>query len=216
MDYADWAEVQAYDERMSRLRDVEAECAAILDALQLAPGASLVELGTGTGAFARAAARRSHLVCAVDVSPVMLAYASERARREGLSGITFHLGGFLTYSHQGEPADAAVSQLALHHIPDVWKLRGLQRVATMLRPGGRLHLTDVVYPDVATADLAGYFERLVGGVPEGTRGEMVTHVRREYSTFSWIMEGLLARSGFVVERVEAEGAFLQRYLCRRA
>ena len=90
MDYADWAEVRAYDERMALLRDIEAECAAILDTLDLAPGAGLIELGTGTGAFARAAARRGHVVHAVDVSPVMLAYASERAGREGLSGITFH------------------------------------------------------------------------------------------------------------------------------
>lgn len=57
-DYGSIAEVEIYDERMSALRDVQAEADSILDLLQLSSDDTVVEIGTGTGAFARAAARR--------------------------------------------------------------------------------------------------------------------------------------------------------------
>ncbi len=34
-----------------------------------------------------------------------------------VDNIEFHNIGFLTYMHKGEPLDAVVSQLALHHLP---------------------------------------------------------------------------------------------------
>jgi putative AdoMet-dependent methyltransferase len=74
------------------------------------------QIQRGTGAFARAAARRCRRVVALDVSPVMLEYAAQRAREAGITTIDFREAGFLTYERQGEPFAAAVSQLALHHL----------------------------------------------------------------------------------------------------
>lgn len=54
-DYEDMAEVEAYDARMGQVRDVEGECRGILELLALAPEDTVLEVGTGTGALARAA-----------------------------------------------------------------------------------------------------------------------------------------------------------------
>ena len=58
-------------------------------------------------------------------------------------------GGFLTYEHEAEPADAMVSIAALHHLPDFWKLVGLTRAAEMLKAGGGFFLFDIVFPSEA-------------------------------------------------------------------
>ena len=42
--------------------------------------------------------------------------------------------------------DAVITQLALHHLPDFWKLVALKRISQMLKDGGKLYLRDVVFP----------------------------------------------------------------------
>ncbi|MFA5206700.1 MAG: class I SAM-dependent methyltransferase [Lentisphaeria bacterium] len=212
-DYANVAEVRAYDRRMGELRDIPAENRAILALLQLAPGAAVLEIGTGTGAFAREAARAGHRVTALDISPVMLDYAAERAREDGLAGIRFVRAGFLTYEHAGEPFDAVVSGLALHHLPDLWKFHALKRIHGWLRPGGRFLLQDVVF-DPGPEGFAAYFDRLAAAVPTDSRQPFIRHIRQEYSTLAWILEGLLQRSGFTVEQSWRQPDFMAHYLCR--
>ena len=53
--------------------------------------------------------------------------------------------GFLSYDHEGPPADLVYSRYALHHLPDFWKAVALDRVRRLLAPGGLLRLWDVVY-----------------------------------------------------------------------
>ena len=65
-DYADLAEVEAYDARMGAFRDIDGENRETLDLLAVAPGAAVLEIGCGTGRFARAAAAAGMVVTAVD------------------------------------------------------------------------------------------------------------------------------------------------------
>ncbi len=133
-DYASQAVVRAYDKHMGALRDLSAEAQHILEFLGLSPDDVVLEIGTGTGSFARAAARVCREVIALDVSGAMLTYAEERAREEGIENIAFRQAGFLTYEHEGEPFAGAVSQLALHHLPDAWKFVALRRLDEFIRP----------------------------------------------------------------------------------
>ena len=78
-DYDSLAEVEAYDVRHGRFRNVKKENEDILERLRVQADHVVIEFGTGTGAFARQAARRCARVYAVDVSRAMLAYAEKKA-----------------------------------------------------------------------------------------------------------------------------------------
>jgi ubiquinone/menaquinone biosynthesis C-methylase UbiE len=212
-DFADVAEVERYEQRMGEFRDLPAEDAAILNTLALTPNSHILEIGTGTGHFARAAARAGHRVTALDVSPAMLDYAAARARSDRLTGIEHHQAGFLTFASPSATFDAAVSVVALHHLPDLWKALALANVHRVLKPGGKLFLADVVF---ASADrpLSEQFDTFINAMPESTRPSAIGHVAKEYSTLDWIMEGLLTRAGFQIERITNPHAPLVQYLCR--
>lgn len=114
--------------------------------------------------------------------------------------------------------DAVVSVAVLHHLPDFWKGVGLWRVAKMLKPGGKFYLFDVVFP----AEMVGYETRLAGWVRSlaevvgaGFAAEAETHIRDEYSTYDWVMEGLLKRAGFRIDNIEYADGFGGTYLCTR-
>jgi len=212
-DYADVGEVERYDRRMGEFRNLSAENAAILETLALAERSRVLEIGTGTGHFARAAARAGHRVTAIDVSQAMLDYAATRAREEGLSGIEFHRAGFLTFSTPPATFDAAVSVVVLHHLPDLWKAFALENIRRALKPGGKFLLVDVVFAWTGRDDRR-QFQAFVDGVPDGMRQATSLHVAQEYSTYDWVMEGLLHRAGFEIVRIDADRAPLVRYLCR--
>lgn len=216
VDYEDPSEVEVYDARHAKFRDVDAECASILDAIGVTPQSVVVEIGTGTGAFAIHAARCCAHVYAVDVSTFMLEATRSKADRAELQNITTCHAGFLTYDHQGLPADAIVTSMAFHHLPDFWKGIALDRMNQMLKPGGLLYIHDVIFAkdDVAT-NISRWIDKLgsIGGQQLGE--EVATHIREEFSTFDWIMDGLLERSGFRVLSKNMEEGVIGTYLCEK-
>lgn len=167
---------------------------------------TLVDLGAGTGTFALAAAPLCRRVIAVDVSPVMLARLRERAMQAGIENIACVQSGFLSYEHQGEAADFVYSRHALHHLPDFWKVIALARIAAMLKTGGILYLRDLVFsfePDEAGRVIEAWLANAPERAEQGwTRAELETHLREEYSTFSWLLEPMIAHAGFAIQRSE--------------
>jgi ubiquinone/menaquinone biosynthesis C-methylase UbiE len=205
IDYADEAHVREYDAKMQRLRDIPREVEVAAQALSISPEATVWEIGTGTGEMALGLASRCRHVYASDISPAMLAFARNKAGERNISNVTFEEGGFLSGFTPPAPVDGIVSQLALHHLPDFWKLVALRRIARNLRPGGALFLRDVVF----SADIADYdahFAALLEGVRRAAgdevAGETATHIREEYSTFSWILEEMLRRAGLSIIRIQ--------------
>ncbi|MBN1347609.1 MAG: class I SAM-dependent methyltransferase [Phycisphaerae bacterium] len=218
VDYGDRAVVGAYDSNHGKFRDYDRASAEIIGKLGLREQDTVVDMGCGTGGFALRGARHCKRVYAVDVSEAMLDYARVQADQAGLSNIEFHRGGFLTYEHVAEPADAMVSVAVLHHLPDFWKLIGLRRAAAVVKPGGRLYLFDVVFSFPA-ASYESFFDGMVrwfhGSPTPEFAAELETHIRQEYSTFDWVMEGLLRRAGFRIdEAVYSDGA-MAAYVCTR-
>ncbi|HOD82831.1 MAG: Demethylrebeccamycin-D-glucose O-methyltransferase [Planctomycetes bacterium ADurb.Bin126] len=213
-DYADVAEVAAYDARMAQVRDVDRENAGILRLLGLPKGADVLEIGCGTGRFALAAARAGMRTTAIDVSGAMVDYVRARAEQDGLAGLSAHRCGFLTMPFADGSFDAVVSGLALHHLSDAWKLVALRNVARVLRPGGQLLLKDVVFSVADGEEPEQALERFVEAFPK-MRTEVARHVAREFSTFSWIMEGLLQRAGFAILSAVSPGEAIMVYHGRR-
>ncbi len=196
-DYADLAEVNAYDERMGSFRDVNSENQEMLDALRLPPGAAVLEIGCGTGRFARAAAAAQMAVTAIDVSPIMLQYVAAKAKEEGLPRIAVQHAGFLTMDFPPSSFDAVVSGAALHHLPDAWKFVAIRNIARSLKVGGQFILRDVVFTLDRYDSPEACFEEFSAGFP-AMRKEAARHVAQEFSTFDWIIEGLFARTGFEI------------------
>ena len=129
--YDGWA--PTYDDPANGLLAMDADVVHELLA-DAAPGVAL-DLACGTGRHARWLLEQGHDVTGVDVSPGMLAVAERdcpgaRFVRAGLDDLPLPDGS----------VDVAVCSLALTHVPDVGP--GLAEAARVLRPGGRLVLSD--------------------------------------------------------------------------
>ena len=215
-DFANREVVKEYDARHRRLRDVRKENEAVIAALGLGEDHVVADIGCGTGAFVLMAARRCAKVFAVDISTVMLDYTRDRAEREGIGNIVYRRGGFLTYRHEGEPLDAVSTSLALHHLPDFWKQKALNRMNAMLKDGGRLYLMDVVFSDEdCEKNIPAWIEKVRAEAGQDIAEDLMSHIRNEHSTFTWIMEGLLERAGFRIDDSVLSDGALARYFCTK-
>jgi ubiquinone/menaquinone biosynthesis C-methylase UbiE len=193
---------------------------ALLRSQGLGATSALVDLGAGTGTFAFAAAPLCKRIVVVDVSPAMLTALRAKAERLGGANIEYVRAGFLSYQHTGDLADAVYSRNALHHLPDFWKALALQRIASILRPGGLLLLRDLVFsfePDQAQTAIAAWLADAANSREEGwTRDELETHLRQEYSTFTWLLEPMLRHAGFQIRQTElSPSGIYAAYLCAK-
>ena len=209
---------EIYDRNMQKFRDVQGEIEEILGFLDLKLDQTVLEIGTGTGEFALAAARRCRKVYAVDLSAGMLRYAEKKAQARDVANVEFLPGGFLTYRHDGEPLDGVVSQIALHHLPDFWKQIALLRMAEMLAEGGKLCLRDVVYsfdPRSHEKFLDEFISKASEKAGPQFARSISDHVQKEYSTMDWVMQGMIERAGFEIERASHSHGFFALYLCTK-
>ena len=182
-------------------------------------GSRVIDLGAGTGTFAVAIARACRHVVAVDVSPAMTAMLRDRVAALGLTNVSVVDGGFLSYEHPSEPVDFVYTRNALHHLPDFWKAVALDRMARLLRPGGILRLRDLVF-DFAPADAEERIETWISGAVTDsavgwTAAELADHVRGEFSTYSWILDTMLERTGFEILDRSFQRSAYGAYTCRR-
>ncbi len=215
-DYGRQSEVDVYDSSHADFRDIKEESIRVLDLLGLKRGDTVIDFGSGTGTFAIEAARRGAIVHAVDVSQAMLARARAKADREGVSGIEFHHAGFLTYKHPEGAADAIATTFAFHHLPDFWKGIALKRMNGMLKPGGTLYLHDVIVGEAASLEnITSFIDKQEKAGGSFLREDAEGHFQDEYSTYDWVIEGLLARAGFSVSRKHIEGGVIGTYLATK-
>ena len=216
-EHLDPAYVGAYDRKaaVDPADDLE-----LLSSQGLSAQDTLVDFGAGTGTFVLAAAPFCKRIVAVDVSPAMLTALRAKADLLGITNIEYAHAGFLSYQHTGDPVDAVYSRNALHHLPDFWKALALQRIVSILRPGGLLLLRDLVFsfePDQAQTAIVSWLAGAASSPEEGwTREELEAHLRQEYSTFTWLIEPMLRHAGFQIRRAEySPSGIYAAYLCVR-
>jgi ubiquinone/menaquinone biosynthesis C-methylase UbiE len=185
----------------------------------LGTDSTVVDMGAGTGRFATEVSPHCGRVIAVDVSAPMIRMLRDRVAQLGLDNVAVVQAGFLSYEHTGEPADFVFSRNALHQIPDFWKGIALARIAAMLAPGGLLRLRDLVF-DFEPSEAGEFIPAwMAGAVDDPARGwtadELAEHVRIEYSTYSWLFEPMLERTGFEILEHDYVRRAYGAYTCRR-
>jgi ubiquinone/menaquinone biosynthesis C-methylase UbiE len=118
-----------------------------LDAMQIAPAASVLDLGCGTGLVARAIARHSGFtgsVAGIDLSPHLVAAAKRLAAEEGIGArIAFQHGDARQLPFADATFDAVVAHTLISHVPA--PLAVLKEAARVLKPGSTLAVFDGDY-----------------------------------------------------------------------
>jgi arsenite methyltransferase len=111
----------------------------------LGPGENVVDVGCGAGIDSLIAARMvgpSGNVVGVDMTPAMLDRARASAERGAFSNVAFHEGLAEAVPVADGWADVVISNGVLNLFPD--KFAGLQEMARVLKPGGRLQIGDIL------------------------------------------------------------------------
>lgn len=154
-------------------------CGAPLAALGLAPGETVVDLGSGAGLDAILAARqvgRAGRVIGVDMTPAMLEKARVNARRLGLEQVEFREGRLEALPLDDAVADAVTSNCVINLVPD--KAAVFREIARVLRPGGRLVISDILLdrplPTAIERDVLAWVGCVAGAMPRRAYFELVT------------------------------------------
>ena len=110
----------------------------LLTVSQLKPGSRMLDAGCGLGASSRLAAGEFGLqVDAVDASAEVIAHAESR---ESTSRVQWRLADLLNLPYESATFDGILAECVLSTLPRADALAEMRRV---LRPGGRLILSDV-------------------------------------------------------------------------
>jgi ubiquinone/menaquinone biosynthesis C-methylase UbiE len=219
VDYSAAKQAEMYDNQHQKFRDYKNEFKEMMNyiGLQNTENKKLIDLGCGTGATSIFAARLFSTVYAVDVSEAMLEQAKKKVKGN-IDNIEFIKAGFLSYEHEGELVDLIITKAAIHHLPDFWKQVALLRMNEMLKMGGLLYIHDVVFnfePQEYVDTIKQWINTFSNMVGEEFKTEAEIHIREEYSTYGWIMSGMIERAGFAIEKSRISDLFVTEYVCRK-
>ena len=211
-EHVDPEQVARYDEKLPFDPSVEIE---LLRDHGLSAADTVVDFGTGTGAFPIAVAEYCNRVVGVDVSETMVETSRGKARRAGVENADFVHEGVCRYTHDGEFAAVVFSKNALHHLPDFWKLEALKTVGETLESGGLFRCHDLVY-SFDPEDSHERIEAWLDGMESTlfTETELHNHFKNEFSTYDFLMEPMLERTGFEIIDASYREGFYAAYTCR--
>ena len=146
-------------------------CGAPLNYADLQPGETVLDLGSGAGfdAFlARREVGEAGQVYGVDMTPEMLARARDNAATLGYDNVEFRLGEIEAMPIADSSIDLVISNCVLNLVPN--KARAFAEIARVLKPGGRMVVSDIVrvgeLPALLQENLAAYASCASGAWPK--------------------------------------------------
>jgi ubiquinone/menaquinone biosynthesis C-methylase UbiE len=135
----------AYDAVTLPFRSLRRE---VVDAARLSPGATVLDVATGTGAQALAFADSACKVVGIDLSDAMLRMAR---RKNPPPNVSFQKGDAANLPFENGSFDAACVSFALHEMPSSVGERVLREMARVTRPGGTIIVVDYGLPELRPA-----------------------------------------------------------------
>lgn len=159
----------------------------------LKPGEVLVDIGSGGGLDAFLAAKKVGLegrVIGVDMTPEMLERARRSAQLNGYTNVEFRQGDAADIPVEDETVDVVISNCVINLTED--KGRVFAEIYRVLKPGGRLEISDMVFSGPVDRDTraaaGGWSECITGALIEEEMLDLVAqagfdagHVRRSVS-----------------------------------
>src|SRR4051794_9411355 len=153
----------------------------------LRPGEVVVDLGSGGGLDVFLAARKvgpRGKAIGIDVTPAMIERARKNAAEGGYPNVEFHLATIDKLPLPDASVDVVVSNCVINLAPD--KAAVFREIARVLKPGGRLAVSDIALkkplpPDLGN-DLTAYVGCIAGAIQideyqKGLRAAGFAHVQ---------------------------------------
>ncbi len=136
---------------------------------QLKPGETVLDLGCGAGLDVLLAARQvghTGRAIGIDMTADMLERARRGARQIGFDNVEFHQAEIEALPLDDASIDCAISNCVLNLVPD--KARALSEIFRVLKPGGRLAVSDIALkrplPDEVSSSLLAYLGCIGGAI----------------------------------------------------
>ena len=147
-------------------------CGAPLGFLAPRPGETVLDLGSGAGLDVFLAAPlvgAQGRVIGVDMTPAMLARARANAARMGAGNVEFREGRLESLPVEDASVDAVTSNCVINLVPD--KAAVFREVARVLKPGGRIVVSDILLDGVLPTAVEKALLAYVGCVAGAMRRE---------------------------------------------
>jgi arsenite methyltransferase len=138
---------------------------------ELKPGEVVLDLGSGGGIDCFLAARQvgpQGRVIGLDMTPEMIKLARQNAKKVGATNVEFRYGEMEDMPLPDESVDVIISNCVINLSPDKDKV--FSEAYRVLRPGGRLAVSDIVthgpLPKVVRSNLEAWADCVAGALDE--------------------------------------------------